>query len=192
MSEYDALLVQRAKQGDPDAYQEIYDECYPKLYSYIYYRVGGDHALAEDITSEVFVRLVRSIGKYQYKGRPILAFLYTIAGNLVRDHYRKANRITLVEIDDREIVSDEDPTEPLDLSMLSENLVGAISHLTEEQAQVIIFKFVEGKTNAEVADLMDKREGSIKSLQHRALAALRRTLSKMPQFDELKNKTDGQ
>lgn len=192
MSEQDAALVQRAKNGDPDAYQEIYDTCYPKLYSYIYYRVSGDHQLAEDLTAEVFVRLIRSIGKYQYTGRPILAFLYTVAGNIVRDHYRKTSRITLLEIDDREFASDENPTEPLDMAMLSDKLVEAISHLTDEQAQVIVFKFVEGKSNLEVADLMGKREGSIKSLQHRALQALRRNLEKLSEFDEFSSRNDGQ
>lgn len=192
MSEQDASLVQRAKHGDPDAYQEIYDTCYDKLYSYIYYRVSGDHHLAEDLTAEVFVRLVRSIGRYQYTGKPILAFLYTVAGNIVRDHYRKTKRITLLEIDDREIASDEDPTEPLDFSMLSDKLVEAISHLTDEQAQVIIFKFVDGKSNLEVAKIMGKQEGSIKSLQHRALASLKRKLRQLSEFDDFGNNDNEQ
>ena len=82
-------LVQRAKGGDPDAFAEIYDRCQPAIYRYIYYQVN-DVATAEDLTGEVFVRLVEKIDRFTYRGRPLLAWLYTIARNLITDHRRRS------------------------------------------------------------------------------------------------------
>ncbi len=175
MSSPDSSLIERAKLGDSEAFTQIYEDSYSRIYSYIYYRVSN-REIAEDLASEVFIRLVRKIDTYEDKGRPIIAWLYTVAGNLVRDHYRKDSRIQWMPIDDREIVSDEDPTLQIDLDLSSERLKEAIKHLTEDQAQVIILKFVDGWSNRKIADVMGKQEGSIKSLQHRALRSLRRIL----------------
>ncbi|MGB1251061.1 MAG: sigma-70 family RNA polymerase sigma factor [Candidatus Promineifilaceae bacterium] len=176
MSNEDSDLIRRAKLGEPDAFAKIYEQYYAKIYSYIYYRIH-DQPLAEDLAADVFVRLVKSIGSFEERGRPLLAWLYTIAGNLLRDHIRRAKRIEFSPIDDREFASDEDPTRALDLSFDSQRLVNALQHLTEEQANVILLKFVQGLSNAEVGRIIGKKEGSVKSLQHRALRSLKRLLS---------------
>jgi len=82
MSRDETRLVQRAKEGDPAAFAELYDRYQPAIYRYIFYRVDNT-ATAEDLTSEVFVRLVERIDRFRYQGRPLLAWLYTIARNLV-------------------------------------------------------------------------------------------------------------
>ena len=176
MSTEETDLIRRAKQGDPDAFASIYEKYYDKIYSYLYYRIN-DQPLAEDLASDVFVRLVKSIGSFEERGRPLLAWLYTIAGNLMRDHIRRAKRIEFSPIDDREFASDEDPTAALDFALDSERLARALEHLTEEQANVILLKFVQGMSNAEVGRIIGKKEGSVKSLQHRALRSLKRILT---------------
>lgn len=170
-------LIERAKQGDADAFTQIYEESYSRIFSYIYYRVN-DRETAEDLAADVFVRMVRKIDTYQDKGRPIIAWLYTIAGNLVRDYHRRGSKYQWLPIEDREIVSDHDPTILAALNLTSERLAKAIQGLTEEQSNVIVLKFVQGLSNAEVAEIMGKKEGSIKSLQHRALRSLKRILEK--------------
>ena len=174
VSKRDADLVKRAKQGDPDAFREIYEQTYSKIYSYVYYRVT-DRETAEDIAAEVFVRLVRKIDTYQDRGRPLLAWLYTIAGNLVRDFHRRNSRVQWMPIEDRELVSDDvGPSAATNMSLDRDMLADAINQLTEDQAQVVLLKFVEGRSNAEVAEMIGKNEGSVKSLQHRAIRAMRR------------------
>ena len=88
MSQREAQLIERAKQGDSAAFRELYEQNYSKIFSYIYRRVSNQH-LAEDLAGDVFVRLVTKIDTYEHRGRPLLAWLYTVAGNLVRDHHRK-------------------------------------------------------------------------------------------------------
>lgn len=175
MSNNDAQLIKRAKQGDPEAFTLLYEKHYSAIYSYVYYRVY-ETGLAEDLTSEVFVRLVSKIDLFKEQGRPLLAWLYTIAGNLVRDHHRKASRATWVELDDRHADGRADPSHNIDSIFTQERLAKAIRVLTDEQAQVIVFKFVKGLSNAEVAEIMNKNVGSVKSLQHRALRSLQRIL----------------
>ena len=175
MSIGDLDLVRRAKKGDPEAFELIYEQFYGKIYSYIFYRVH-QQPLAEDITADVFVRLVTKIHTFEERGRPLLAWLYTIAGNLVRDHHRRATKIQFSPIEDREFDSGHDPTKTVDLHLDSERLVEALRQLTEDQAQVIILKFVEGMSNAEIGRIIGKNEGSVKSLQHRALRAMKRLL----------------
>ena len=134
---------------------------------------------AEDIAAEVFVRLVKKIDSYQDRGRPLLAWLYTVAGNLVRDFHRRNSRVQWMPIDSRELVSDSDPAAETNLSLDRELLADAINQLTEDQAQVVLLKFVGGRSNAEVAKIIGKNEGSVKSLQHRAIRAMRRYMEKI-------------
>lgn len=170
----DAALVERAKAGDEAAFTEIYEQNYHAIYKYVYFRVS-DVALAEDITSDVFVRLVKKIDTFVPK-RPILAWLYTIAGNLVKDHYRRSSRATFSELDERLPSGKNDPAAATQVELTADYLKNALSHLTEEQQQVIVLKFVEMRSNADAADILGKSEGAVKSLQHRALDALKKLL----------------
>ncbi len=171
----EARLIQRAKEGSPAAFAEIYDQYQPAIYRYIFYRVG-DVATAEDLTSEVFVRLVEKSHQLVYRGRPLLAWLYTIARNLITDYHRRAGRATMFPLDERLVAGTIDLAKAPDHALTQQMLATALARLTEDQRQVILLKFFEGLTNETVARTLGKSIGSVKSLQHRGLAALRRIL----------------
>ena len=177
MSRDEASLIQRAKNGEPAAFAEIYDLHQPTIYRYIFYHVG-DVATAEDLTSEVFVRLVERIDSFTYRGRPLLAWLYTIARNLVMDYHRRAGRSLLLSLDEQLVAGTPDPEEAVEHTLTQRRLAAAIACLTDDQRQVILLKFVEGLDGETVARTLGKSVGAVKSLQHRALAALRRILER--------------
>jgi len=175
MSKDETRLIARAKDGEAAAFAEIYDRYQPAIYRYIFYRVE-DSATAEDLTGEVFVRLVDKIDQFTYRGRPLLAWLYTIARNLVADHHRHRAQIQLLPLNERLVAGTISPKKAADRVLTQERLAAALGQLTEGQQQVIVLKFVEGMDNSEVARTMGKSVGAVKALQHRGLAALRRIL----------------
>ena len=175
MSQDEIQLIQRAKRGDRTAFAEIYDRHQPAIYRYIFYQVS-DAATAEDLTGEVFVRLVEKIDRFTYRGRPLLAWLYTIARNLVADYHRRAAKSEPLSLDEQLVADAVDPETAAEHSLTQDKLTAAIVHLTEDQRQVILLKFIEGLDNETVAQTLGKTVGSVKSLQHRALGALRRIL----------------
>ena len=134
--------------------------------------------LADDLAAEVFVRLVDKIDSFVYQDRPLLAWLYTIAGNLVKDHYKRHSQHTAVPLFEEEIDDSLNLAHLTDLLLAKELLADAMSVLNETQYQVIIYKFVENRTNPEVAQLLNKTEGAVKSIQHRALDSMRRYLER--------------
>jgi RNA polymerase sigma-70 factor (ECF subfamily) len=177
MSSQDAKLAQRAKKGDEAAFAEIYNRHYDDIYTYIFYRLNDGEA-AQDLAGEVFVRLVERIDSFTYRGRPILAWLYTIARNLLIDHQRQQGRAVLLPLNEHLVSSNSGPPEAVERGLTRDCLIRCLQHLTEDQQRVILHKMLEGRSNAEVADLMNKTQGAIKSLQHRALASLRRAMRK--------------
>lgn len=170
-------LLERARHGDPDAMGVLYDQYANKIHSYIFHRVGQAQ-LAEDMTGQVFMRMLEAIRT----GRPwrtsFSGWLYRIAHNLVIDHYRRRGRVTLVDLDDASpvIATHGDPVPSTEASLDRERLRAALNLLTEEQAQVITLRFLEEMSIAEAAEIMDKTEGAIKALQYRAVLALRRVM----------------
>ena len=173
----EAQLIRRAKQGDQTAFAEIYTRHHDAVYTYLFYRVN-DVQVAEDLTGEVFLRLVTKMDRFTYRGRPILAWLYTIARNLLVDHQRKQAQADVSELEDRWVTPDPGPPEVAQRSLTRDCLIRSLRHLTEDQQRVIVHKLIEGRSNADVANLLGKTEGAIKSLQHRALASLRRAVAK--------------
>jgi len=171
----DAKLVARAQQGDRAAIAEIYERHYSAIYRYVFYRVG-DAPTAEDLTGTIFVRVVENIDSFVYRGRPILSWLYTIARNVVVDFHRRGAGQATLPLDESLMTGGEDVEQAADRALTQRRLAAALSHLTEDQRQVILLKFVEGMSNEEVAQMVGKTVGSVKSLQHRALAALHRAL----------------
>lgn len=171
----EARLIQRANEGNPAAFAKIYDRHQPAIYRYIFYRVG-DVATAEDLTSEVFVRLVEKSHQLVYRGRPLLAWLYTIARNLVTDYHRRGGRVTMLPLDERLAAGTVDLDEASERVLTQQMLAAAMTRLTEDQRQVILLKFFEGLANETVARTLGKSIGAVKALQHRGLAALRRIL----------------
>ncbi|MGB3717751.1 MAG: sigma-70 family RNA polymerase sigma factor [Candidatus Promineifilaceae bacterium] len=170
-------LVERAQNGDRAAFSDLYERYQQTVHTFIYYRVS-DQSTAEELTAKVFVRMVEKIEQYRHRGKPFLAWLYTIARNLLTDYYRQGGMITLLPLDEKLSANINNPVAVTEKKLLADCLRLALQHLTAEQQDVIIGKFIENRSNADIADLMGKNVGSIKSLQHRALAALRRAIAK--------------
>lgn len=174
----DVQFVELAQAGDVRGFAQLHDCHWQAIYTFIFYRVN-DTQTAEDLTSDVFVRMVTAIDRYREKRDTILPWLYTIARNMITDHYRKnANQPTLVEVKESMAAEGSSPEQDVSLQLGTDCLKKALRHLTDEQQQVVIGKFIEGRSNREIASLTDRTEGAVKSLQHRALAALRRVIEK--------------
>lgn len=170
-------LIERAKAGEMAAFEQLYADHYHFVYRYIYYRVG-QRPLAEDLTADVFERMVAKIDGYQDKGKPFVAWLYTIAGNLVRNHIKRENQINWSPLDERDETDDEAVSTQVDSKLVQENLIEALNQLTEEQRQVTLLRFLAGQPIAQVAQTLGKTETGIKALQRRAINALKRILEK--------------
>jgi RNA polymerase sigma-70 factor (ECF subfamily) len=172
----DAQLVIWAR-DDTAAFGELYTRYVKKIYNYIYYRTGNHHD-AEDLTSRVFFRALAHIDSYTDRGVPFSAWLYRIAHNLVANWHRDRSRQKVVPLDEY-ISNDSGPTAPESVTENledSENLLEKIRELPEERQQLLVLKFVERLSNAEIGEIMNRTEGAIKSLYHRTLLSLRERL----------------
>ena len=169
-------LAVRAARFDREAFGALYDRYVAKIYQYIYYKTGSANE-AEDLTAQVFLRAWEAISGYEWRDYPFSAWLFRIARNLVVDYHRaRRDTVTLDGPEDRaEIRPDDDdaPEKSLQALFTSQQLQQAVSQLTEEQQEVIILRFIEGYSTAEIAVLMGKREGAVRGLQFRGLATLR-------------------
>ena len=172
----ESALLERVRAYDREAISEVYDRYSPRIYNYLYHRLGNAH-LAEDLAATVFVRMLEAIRTSRAWRTSFSGWLYRIAHNLVVDYFRTGQQGRHVPLDDWNVVSDEHPAESAEKLLAQERLRRAISQLTEDQGLVITLKFLQGWSNAEVAVLDGKSEGAIKSLQIRGLAALRRLIS---------------
>ncbi|MEU7909830.1 sigma-70 family RNA polymerase sigma factor [Microbispora bryophytorum] len=171
-------LVLRAKTGDSEAFGVLYDHYLELVYRYVYFRVGG-HALAEDLTSETFLRALRGIAEFTWQGRDFGAWLVTIARNLVTDHYKSGrNRleVTTAEIRDTPLDGPHIPENAVVANMVNEHVMHAIKQLGAEQQECVILRFLHGMSLEETAVIMGKKSGAIKALQFRAIRALARAL----------------
>lgn len=177
MAESEGALIRQAKLGNQAALVEIYERHYDPIYTFIYFRVL-DKLLAQDLTAEVFVRMVAHIQSYSYRQQTLLAWLYIIARNLVVDHFRVNGNRMLLPLSDELVGHGHAPDDRAHVQLTQQQLAKAMTCLTDEQRQVILLRFVEGYRLKEVARQLGKTEGAIKALQHRALATLRRTLAK--------------
>ena len=170
-------LVERAQGGDRDALEELYLLHFDRIYSYLHMSVGNRHD-AEDLTTQTFLKMLESIGRFQWRSAPFSAWLFRIAHNLTMDHFR-ANRRWQPEEEVPEPEGAEEPSAEAQAmqSIGRQSMLELIEHLSVEQQQVLTLKFVFSFSNGEVATILDKTEGAIKSLQHRALASLQKQLS---------------
>jgi RNA polymerase sigma-70 factor (ECF subfamily) len=171
------ILLERAKQYDAAALGELYDHYAPRIYAYIYRRVS-DAKLAEDLTGDVFVRVMRAIQAERFWSASFQAWLYRIAHNLVIDHYRRRPATSDLELDERLLAAHGDLASDVAERFSNENLYQAIRRLTSDQQQVLALRFGQGMTAREAAQVMGKSTGAVEALQHRALAALRRVLDR--------------
>lgn len=165
-------LIQRAKAYDPDALSTLYERYYQGIYRYVYYRVGSA-ALAEDLTADVFVKMLNGIPSYSMQGVPFSAWLYRIARNRLIDHMRRQPEKADLSLEEARVDSIASGETALEQALQRDELLKAVQVLTAEQQQVIILKFIEDMDNATIAAVLGKTEGAVKSLQHRALDTLR-------------------
>lgn len=172
--------VQRAASGDAEAFSLLYERFVTRIYNYIYYRTGNPHE-AEDLTARVFHRALHHITHYDNRGVPFSAWLYRIAHNLVANWHRDNSRRKEVPLEDytQQPHRSLAPEASVVNSQEMEDLLKAIRQLPPDRQQLLILKFVEGMSNAEVSVIMMRSEGAIKSLYHRTLIALRDEMSKI-------------
>ena len=185
----DFQLIENAGNGDNEAFGLLYERYVRKIYNYIYYRTGNVND-AEDLTAKVFHRAFRHIESYNQRGVPFSAWLYRIAHNLVANWYRDRSRKKEVTLDDQFPSSFhfDFPESALEKSEESEKLIKTLRKLPPERQQLIILKFVEGLSNAEIGLIMRKSEGAIKSLYHRTLESLRKEIDKIEKPSKIKVK----
>ena len=169
-------LVQRAQALDDVALGSLYSTYYPKIYNYAFLQLGDIHA-AEDLASDVMLKLLESIKKYQFKGTPFSAWVFRIARNRLIDLHRRRKRHGEVNLTEPLAAMQIGPQTLAERALDRGQLQLALRYLTDEQRQVIVLKFIEGFDNASVARVLGRSEGAIKSLQHRALNSLRRIMS---------------
>ncbi|WP_049559455.1 sigma-70 family RNA polymerase sigma factor [Nonomuraea sp. SBT364] len=171
-------LVLHAKTGDSDAFGTLYDRYVDLVYRYIYFRVGS-HPLAEDLTSETFLRALRRIADFTWQGRDFGAWLVTIARNLVTDHFKSGRyrlEVPTGEILDVPLDGSHIPENAVVTAIINDRVLHAVRDLNPEQQECVVLRFLHGLSLAETALIMGKKSGAIKALQFRAIRALARAL----------------
>ncbi len=177
----EAGLVAQAK-TDPEAFGALYERYVQKIYRYVYYRTGNPHD-AEDLTAKVFQRALVSLERYTSRGLPFSAWLYRIAHNLVANWHRDQGRRQMVPLNeaarqDWQALRTEAPELAVETREEQDRLLAAVRRLSEERQQLLVLKFVECLSNAEIGQVLNRSEGAVKSLYHRTLLVLRDELTK--------------
>jgi RNA polymerase sigma-70 factor (ECF subfamily) len=178
-------LVANAQDGDAASFAGLYEQFYGNIFRYLVFKIGNV-ADAEDLTEEVFLRMLQAIRSFKWQGRPFSSWLYRIAHNLVVDYFRKKARqktLSLEEIDVAGTVgaSSHDVDAHLDIQLSVGEVHRAMGGLTKLQQEVISLRFVAGLSVLETAQAMDKKENAVKALQHAAIKKLRASLVTRPE-----------
>jgi RNA polymerase sigma-70 factor (ECF subfamily) len=170
-------LVDRGRQGDREALEELYLLHFDRIYSYLHMSVGNRHD-AEDLTTQTFLKMLEAIGRFEWKAVPFSAWLFRIAHNLAMDHFRATRRVQPEEEVPEPAGSEEASAEFHAMHSIGRaSMIDLIAGLSPEQRQVLTLKFVFNFANGDVAEILGKTEGAVKSLQHRALASLQKHVS---------------
>jgi len=169
-------LIRRAQERDPVALTQLYEENFDRIYRYIVLKIG-DRTEAEDMTQQVFLKVLQSISSYKWKGMPFSSWLYRIAHNQIVDYLRKKSRRATVPLDDSFVDGGGNPTHQAERKLQIEEIAIAARKLTKAQQEVISLRFAGELSIAEVSQAMGKSIGAVKALQHSAIAALRRVLA---------------
>ena len=169
------VLLHRARDFDRPALAAIYDRYSPGLYAYAM-RLLGDQKLAEDCVAETFARFLKGLRAGQGPDEHLQAYLYRIAHNWITDSYRRQPPLPLDLDENLRAGDDQRPEHQVDQHLEQERVRSALRHLTPDQRQVVILRFLEGWENEEVSAAVQKPVGAVKALQHRALATLRKWL----------------
>lgn len=170
-------LVHAAQDGDRSAFAELYDRYVDVVFRYVLFRVG-DRELAEDVTSETFLRALRRIESVSYQGRDVGAWFVTIARNLVLDHVKSSRfrlEVATAEVDDTRRV-ESGPEQQVLSKVTRSALLDCVGQLGDDQRECIVLRFLQGLSVAETAKVMARNEGAVKALQHRAVRRLAQLL----------------
>ena len=169
-------LVEQAQRGEREALEELYLLHFDRIYSYLHLSLGNRHD-AEDLTTQTFLKMLESIGRFRWQSAPFSAWLFRIAHNLAIDHFRARKRVQTEDEVPEPIGQEESSAEEQAFDSIGRaGMLELIEQLSAEQRQVLTLKFLFGFVNAEVAGILGKTEGAVKSLQHRALASLQKQL----------------
>jgi RNA polymerase sigma-70 factor (ECF subfamily) len=175
-----AALVSLAQRGDNEAFAQLYDRYVDSIYRYLHYRVGT-HALAEDLTSETFLRALRRLDTFTWQGRDFGAWLATIARNLVIDHHKSSRfrlEVPTGDILDADHADEDGDVEKAALRRLEDaTLIDALREIKPAQQECVVLRFLEGFSSAETARILGRSEGAVKQLQLRALRSLAKILA---------------
>lgn len=174
MRDEEQKLIQKASEGDGEAFGTLYDRYLPRIYRFVFLKIGRKEE-AEDITHQAFLSAWEHVGKYEHRGFPFSSWLYRIAANAVVDHYRTARHHQDIETIPEEMFSEVDATEKkMDTAIATRQVRAALLKLETEQQSVLIMRFVDNLSNKEVAEALGKSEGAVRVIQHRALKQLKK------------------
>ncbi len=176
----DRELIRKAQQGDTRAFGDLYEAHAPVVFRYIFAHLDS-RMDAEDLTAEVFLKAWQSLPKYTDRGAPFLAFLFRIARNALVDHYRQNSRQDSKDPNDMDGYRAEDSPEPIDVvgsQMEHQVMRQVLCRLRPDYQTVLTLRFISELSPQETAQVMNRSEGAIRVLQHRALAALREEMNK--------------
>ena len=189
----DKVALARASKGDREAFGILYERYVRRIYNYIYYRTGNIYD-AEDLTERVFFRALRHIGNYRDRGLPFSAWLYRIAHNLVANWHRDNSRRKEIPLDDGIFSTkvESHPEHELLVSEERERLLQMIRRLPPDRQHLIVLKFVDHLSNAEIGQIMGRTEGAVKSLYHRTLLSLRSEISVISTGENSKRSAEGE
>jgi RNA polymerase sigma-70 factor (ECF subfamily) len=170
-------LIARAQDRDPSAISELYDRYAGLMLRYIYARVT-EHELAQDLTQEVFIKVINGIERFEYRDeRAFLGWLYTIAANVLHSHLRR-RRLVATPFDTRDDLVDQRSQDDVRVITDRIDLQQAIEQLTHDQQRVLVLRFFADLSNSEIAGLLQRTEGAVKAIQHRALQSLQKILNR--------------
>ena len=175
MQQDEQALVRRAQEHQQDAFAELYERYFDKIYRYCVMKIGS-RPEAEDMAQQVFIKAANSISSFKWRNVPFSAWLYRIAHNQMVDYLRKKSRQQSVPLDEAVAVSDSNPQKATELKMDIEEMIKATRGLTDAQREVISLRFAGELPIARVAEIMGKSQGAVKALQHSAIVALRKTM----------------
>ena len=169
-------LVRRVRSNEPQAFDELYARYSPRVYGYLFQRLNGNVEEAEDLTADVFARVYEKIDAFQPQGAPFSAWVFRIAHNRLIDALRRRPRQTQVTLDEAPQLAAGPVFGGLDQQVAMDQIKAGLAHLTPEQREVIVLRFLEGKSLAETAAAVGRNEDAVKKLQARGLASLRRRI----------------
>ena len=170
-------VIDRAQQRDPTAISELYASYAGMILRYMHVRVA-ELELAQDLTQEVFIKIINGINGFEYRDeKAFLGWMYTIAANVLYSHQRR-RRVVSTPFDTREDLVDTSSEN--DVRMVTDRIAlqQALGQLTRDQQQVLTLRFFADMSNSEIAGVLQRSEGAIKAIQHRALQSLQKILNR--------------